>query len=431
MGTIVVEKLKDKNPNRKAGMEEVKKEIILIVDDDPHMSNFVSKLLKFNNLQVECVSSCREALQNLNNKEYAVMLLDVKLPDMNGIDFFCSCKKNLKYTQTIVITGAPDLESAVNIVKEGAFDYLPKPFTNEKLIEKIKDAMNVRREKIMTDLEQTAVVKNEAAPGYSFVRELGSGSMGDVLLACKDNIYYAVKKFRTLEKCIDLDSAAQKFIKVINKASQIIHPNVIKIFEYGFPRDGSTPYIVMEYVPGPPLTNYIGSKEFSFDEKVKIIANMAEAIECIHDCGILHRDIKPSNILVNENDKSVKITDFGISSLLDQNYTSTENLRGTPAYMAPECFDSTDKICKASDIFSLGVLAYELLTGIRPFYGENISEIMHSVKNDTPPAPQMIIPEIPDRIQETIHGMLKKVPEKRLSSKEIISGFKNSETVTP
>jgi serine/threonine-protein kinase len=180
----------------------------------------------------------------------------------------------------------------------------------------------------------------------------------------------------------------------------------------------------MEYVPGYPLTHYIGSKEFNFDEKISIIADIAEAIECIHDCGILHRDIKPANILVDENNKSVKITDFGISSLLDHNYTSTENLRGTPAYMAPECFDSTDKISRASDIFSLGVLSYELLTGIRPFYGENISEIMHSVKNDTPPAPKMIIPEIPEKIQETIQTMLKKEPEKRPSSREILQGFK-------
>jgi CheY-like chemotaxis protein len=389
------------------------------------MSNFVGKLLKFNGLLVECASTCKEALDKLNTREYALMLLDVKLPDMNGIDFFCSCKKGLKYTQTIVITGAPDLEAAVNIVKEGAFDYLPKPFTNEKLLEKVKEALKHRKEKIMTDLEQTAEVKNEAAPGYCFVRELGSGSMGDVLLACKDNIYYAVKKFRTLERCIDLDDTAQKFIKVINEASHIIHPNVIKIFEYGFPRDGTTPYIVMEYVPGNSLTHYIGGKDFTFEEKVKIISDISEAVECIHDCGILHRDIKPANILVDENDQCVKITDFGISSFLDRNCTITENLRGTPAYMAPECFDSTDKICKASDIFSLGVLAYELLTGIRPFYGENISEIMLSVKNDTPPAPKMIIPDIPEHIQETIQGMLKKEPEKRLTSKEIQAGLKS------
>jgi len=288
----------------------------------------------------------------------------------------------------------------------------------------VRNALKARRENIMTELEKTTEVKKHIAPGYKYISELGSGNMGEVFLCERDGNKFAIKKFRKFERTSDRESVASKFLKVTNKAALIIHPNVVKIIEYGFPISTETPYIVMEYVEGHPLSHYIGSNELSLQKKIDLIKQTTDALDCIHDCGILHRDMKPANILVENKTGEAKITDFGISSLLEQNYTTTDNLRGSPAYMAPECFESVDKICRASDIFSLGVLSYELLTGIRPFYGETLAEIMNSIKNDIPVAPRKIISDIPENVQKAIEGMLRKKPEERLTPQQILSELK-------
>ncbi|OGV47553.1 MAG: hypothetical protein A2017_11300 [Lentisphaerae bacterium GWF2_44_16] len=401
-------------------LDENENTSILLVDDDPHVSNLIQKVLSFAHYEIECVSNSEEALKSIDRKKYALILIDVNLPGMSGIDLFNICRKKLPYGEVIMITGMPEYETAVSIVKKGAFDYLPKPFTNEKLLEKVKAALECRKCNIEMELLKTRKVKDDIVCGYNFVRNIGSGSMGDVMLVEKGGKYYALKKFRQIEKSSqDSSSISTRFVEVVEKASALCHANIIKIIEYGFPDEGNgDPYVVMEYIPGHSLSKFICGNFLTMSQKIDIIRQISLALCSIHEAGILHRDIKPGNILIGE-DNNVKITDFGISSLMKTGYAVTDNLKGSPAYMSPESFNSSEKVDQYADIFSLGILSYELLTGIRPFYGESVAGMMKSIKNDKPAKPKMIISEIPEDIQNIIASMLQKGPELRPSAEEI------------
>ena len=400
-------------------------ESILIVDDDPDFSSFLKKILTYQHYHVESAHSCADAFQKVAGKKYSLIMIDVGMPDMNGVDFFRKLRENIDYTELIVMTGSPDIEAAVNTVKEGAFDYLAKPFDNDRMLKKVKDAIRLRNKKIMEELERTAtqnIALGNSFHGYKYIKDLHGGSVCDVMLVEKNSEYYVMKIFRKMERPEDVEALMKKFHRVISSASEIKHPNVIRIKEYSCDINRrNSPYMVTEYVPGRSLAHYIGSGRLLLEEKYRIVREIISALSAIHSAGLLHRDIKPANIILDRDTRSIKVTDFGISTLITRNYTETENLRGSPAYMAPECFTSFEKIGAPIDIFAAGVLAYELIAGIRPFYGESIPEIIASIKNDKPPKPKMIINEIPPAMEEAIGGMLLKDHRKRLSASEILA----------
>jgi serine/threonine protein kinase len=375
------------------------------------------KLFRLRGYRAEAVSSCGAATEKLNRKKYSVVLLDVKLPDMSGIDFFRQVKDRFEYTEFILITGYPDLETAVSMVKEGVFDYLSKPFDNANVLKKVNRAVKQRTKKLMDELEKTSCATSDEIYGFTPVREFPASASCEVLLVKRDGNYFVLKKFKNLLKGENPGAVREKFLQISAKAASIRHKNIINVLKYQIPENGA-PYIVTEYVPGKPLADYIGNSELSSDRKTAILDEVLSALGAIHGADILHRDIKPANIIIHEKDMSVKVTDFGISCLLRKNYTETENLRGTPAYMAPESFGPIEKISTASDVFATGVLGYELFTGLRPFYGETILEFINSLQNDKPADPKVIIPEIPENVRKAIAGMLIKKPEERLSVDE-------------
>lgn len=402
-------------------------ESILVVDDDPDFSSFLKKILTYQHYYVESVPSCGDAFARIASKKYSLIMIDIGLPDMNGIEFFRKLRESIDYTELIVMTGSPDIEAAVEIVKEGAYDYLAKPFDNDRMLKKVKDAIHLRNKKIMDELERTAtqnIALGNTFHGYKYIKDLHGGSVCDVMLVQKHSEYFVMKIFRRMDRSDDINSLMIKFQKVISNASEIKHPNVIKIKEYNCDTNRrNCPYMVTEYVPGRSLAHYIGSGRLQAEEKYRIVREIISALSAIHGAGLLHRDIKPANIILDRDTRSIKVTDFGISTLITRNYTETENLRGSPAYMAPECFTSFEKIGAPIDIFAAGVLAYELITGIRPFYGETIAEIIASIKHDKPPKPKMIVNDIPPVMEEAIGGMLLKDHRKRLTADEVLNLF--------
>ncbi|OGV56402.1 MAG: hypothetical protein A2X49_07770 [Lentisphaerae bacterium GWF2_52_8] len=172
----------------------------------------------------------------------------------------------------------------------------------------------------------------------------------------------------------------------------------------------------MEYVPGRPLTDYIKKNEsLSIDQKLYIIAQVASALAVVHKFGVLHRDVKPSNILVTESIQA-KLSDFGIARISDSSLTMTHEVLGSPAYMTPESFDSRRPIDNRSDIFSLGILSYELITGTKPFQGETVGEMMAAIQHSRPKEPRKILPSISPAVQDILGNMLQKQPEDRYQS---------------
>ncbi|HEY6928288.1 MAG TPA: serine/threonine-protein kinase, partial [Thermoanaerobaculia bacterium] len=227
---------------------------------------------------------------------------------------------------------------------------------------------------------------------YEVLSELGKGAMGVVYLA-KDPVIGRMVAIKTIRMTNvgDDDSESrefrERFIREAQTAGILSHPNIVTIHDIGEDPETQTSFIAMEYIEGKNLKSLLAEKaHFSYDQIADMIAQVAEAIDYAHRKGIIHRDIKPANIIITTDEK-VKITDFGIAKVASSNLTTTGQFLGTPNYMSPEQVSGAP-VDGRSDIFSLGVVLYELLTKRKPFQGENLTAISYKIVHEdfTPPA---------------------------------------------
>ena len=221
---------------------------------------------------------------------------------------------------------------------------------------------------------------------YEIIRELGHGAMG-VVYKARDPLIDRIVAIKTI--FLDLsttESAAfeQRFYREAKSAGRLNHSNIVTIHDVG--KSNTIAYIAMEFLDGQSLREILDSGVVLPPEKIAdIVAQVADGLAFAHEKGIVHRDIKPSNIMVSESG-SVKITDFGIALLPTGSRTMAGNVFGSPKYMSPEQVMGRSVDGRA-DIFSLGTVLYEMLTGFPPFFGGDLNAVIDQVINQTPPAP--------------------------------------------
>lgn len=252
---------------------------------------------------------------------------------------------------------------------------------------------------------------------YSIVRVLGRGAMGVVYEGRDPNIgrRVAIKTARAelLGSREDQAELLERFLREARAAGILNHPNIITIYDVG--EEDGTAFIAMEYVEGQSLEEHIASRRrFPLSESVELIAQVAEGLACAHDQGIVHRDIKPANIMLPRNGPP-KVADFGIARTKDSSLTQEGVLIGTPSYMSPEQFMGHG-VDGRSDLFSLGIILYELLTGERPFPGEAFGTIMHHVLKSAPIAPNELNFSVGAPLGKVALKALAKAPQDRYSS---------------
>jgi serine/threonine-protein kinase len=227
---------------------------------------------------------------------------------------------------------------------------------------------------------------------YEVLSELGKGAMGVVYLA-RDPVIGRMVAIKTIKASSmgDDDSEShefrERFVREAQTAGILSHPNIVTIHDIGEDPETQISFIAMEYIEGKTLKGLLLEKTpFTWDQIANMVAQVAEAMDYAHRKGIIHRDIKPANIIVTADEK-VKITDFGIAKIASSNLTSTGQFLGTPNYMSPEQV-SGSPVDGRSDIFSLGVVLYELLTRRKPFTGDNLTAISYKIVHEdfTPPA---------------------------------------------
>lgn len=204
-----------------------------------------------------------------------------------------------------------------------------------------------------------------------------------------------------------------RFQREAQAAGRCAHPNIVAIYDFSV-HEGN-PFLAMEYVEGANLGQIIAqSSRLPVESAVGIIAQVLDALACAHGFGIVHRDIKPANLLV-QADQHVKVTDFGISRLDASGLTQAGSVVGTPSYMSPEqCRGETAD--ERSDLFSTGIVLYELLTGTRPFAGRSLPEVTLQIMNQPTPDIRLTRPELPPPLVATIERALAKRAEDRFSS---------------
>ena len=249
---------------------------------------------------------------------------------------------------------------------------------------------------------------------YQIIRTIGEGGMANVYLA-----YDTILDRNVAVKILRGDLAEdEKFVRKFQReaisASSLSHPNIVEMYDVG--EDDGRYFIVMEYVEGVTLKNLIKRRgALTLSEVIDIMLQLTSAIACAHDSYIIHRDIKPQNVLILD-DGRVKITDFGIAMALNSNeLTQTNSVMGSVHYLPPEQANGTGATIK-SDIYSLGILMYELLTGNLPFKGDSAVEI--AIKQMKEPIPSIVEqnPNIPQSIENIILKACAKNPKNRYES---------------
>ncbi|MDY6881004.1 MAG: protein kinase [Thermodesulfobacteriota bacterium] len=249
---------------------------------------------------------------------------------------------------------------------------------------------------------------------YRITGEIGRGGMGVVYKAVDPYIQrtLAIKTIciHTEKTDEELKKWKTRFLREARLAGKLSHPNIVTIHDVG--EASGLFYIAMEYVEGRSLRDVIDSHEkLSFEEIQGLLEQICDAISYAHDNNILHCDIKPDNILVDSRGNAA-IVDFGIARTTTSDLTSTLSLMVTPSYAAPERI-SGKEVGPSSDVFSIAATVYELMTGEKPFPGDNISTVIKKILYDEPPEPTSLSPELPDEINAIISKALAKEPEDR------------------
>lgn len=273
---------------------------------------------------------------------------------------------------------------------------------------------------------------------YEVLGVLGRGSMGVVYKARDPEIgrEVAIKTLRKIPstRLSDADAALNRFRTEARSAGNLRHPNIITVFEAG--RDNDTPYLVMDYVKGESLDVLI-AKHGPLEPGLVMyyLAQVAAALDYAHSKGVIHRDIKPSNILVDES-SHVFVLDFGVAtinkSFIDVDKSPNEvNVIGTPGYMSPEQI-LNHPLDHRTDLFSLAVVAFECLTGKRPFPGETFTSVIGNILNSKPLALTMLVPELPLALEaELERGLARKAADRFPAAHLMVEHFCKALGVDP
>jgi serine/threonine protein kinase len=264
--------------------------------------------------------------------------------------------------------------------------------------------------------------QQRATYGYYDVEAvLGQGAMGTVYLARDRRIgrRVALKTIQLTPKPPgDAVGDGEFFARLQREAElsgSLSHPNIVTLYEAGYENDRIS-YLAIEYIEGEPLQTILRKRgALPVDEALKIIEEMLAGLDYAHKKGVIHRDIKPANILINAEGQ-VKIADFGIARpVSDSNMTRAGMLMGTPNYMAPEQVQGA-RITARTDLFSTGVVLYQMLTGAKPFAGQDMPEILYKIVHDNPTPMRKLQPALPEVVARFVERLMAKNPEERFES---------------
>lgn len=249
---------------------------------------------------------------------------------------------------------------------------------------------------------------------YVVEKVLGRGAMGVVYLA-HDPVIGRQVALKTLALPAEADEAEefrQRFLREAQAAGRLSHPSIVTVFDAGVDESTGLSYMAMEYIEGRSLKDLLRSGQpFTFSEVARIGTALAGGLDYAHSKGVVHRDIKPANIIITPQGV-VKITDFGVARLESSNLTATGQFIGTPNYMSPEQVTGSE-LDGRSDLFSLGVVLFELLTGGRPFVAQSLTEVTYKIVHDPAPIPSQVRRGLPPAFNPIVLKLLEKDSEKR------------------
>jgi len=258
---------------------------------------------------------------------------------------------------------------------------------------------------------------------YQVIKALGKGAMGEVYLGKDPRIgrSVALKTMALGQEFdgLDLAQARERFFREAKAAGRLQHPSIVTIFDVG--EEGELAYIAMEYIKGQDLQQHCKRAALLPVPKVlSIVARVAQALDYAHGMQVLHRDIKPGNVMYASLTDTVKVTDFGIARITDGSKTRTGLVMGTPSYMSPEQLAGMP-LDGRSDLYSLGIMMWQLLTGLLPFRAESMAELMSKIASQQAPDIRRARSEISAELAAVVARLLSKSPQDRYQNGEALS----------
>src|ERR1051325_2735721 len=258
---------------------------------------------------------------------------------------------------------------------------------------------------------------------YRIIEQRGAGGMGVVYKAHDENLDRIVALKVLPPDAVSHEERRRRFLQEARAASALNHPHILTIYEIG--EAESRPYIAMEYIQGETLREKIASRSLSIATALEIALQVAEGLGKAHENGIIHRDLKPENLMIS-SDGYAKILDFGLAKLIAREKPAVDSeektvvqvktragtLLGTINYVSPEQILGR-KVDHRSDVFSFGIVLYEMTAGLRPFSGENDVDTMHAILHEEPRAPHIVSSNLPRELHRIIIRALAKQPKDR------------------
>jgi len=392
---------------------------ILVVDDSADFRRLIRHHLSAKWADAEVVEhdpvTQGPLAADFDGAGYSLVLLDYQLGADDGLHYLRRFRHVPGFPPVIMLTGEGNERLAVEAIKLGAADYIPKQHLSHAiLVRAIEEALDARgaAERFDRQMPSTGVrLGLPQVPGYTLDRVLGQGGMSAVYLARRDadGAPVVIKAVRQASGTEESDMLMSRFFMEYELVSRLQHPSIVRIFEQG--TVGDLVFIAMEYFPDGSLLERL-RQGITIDAATAYLRGMAEALEVVHAAGIVHRDLKPGNVMFR-GDGRIVLIDFGVAKSVDHTLELTQagTVVGTPHYMSPEQCDG-QALDARSDLYSLGVIGYEMVTGSVPYTARTPLAVLYKHKH----APIPVLPEGLGGLAVIIPRLLAKHPRERYQS---------------
>ncbi|MCE7871670.1 response regulator [bacterium CPR1] len=390
------------------------RELLLVVDDNPDNREVLGRRLERKGYQVLLAEDGKKALELVDNHPVDLILLDIMMPEVSGLDVLRTVRYNKPAHELpiIMVSAVGESDMVVEALNMGANDYVTKPVDFPVTLARIQSQLARRRDQQLAPLapDPTFEVTVGGMLGpYKIDEKLGEGGFGSVYRGFDPRLQRPVAIKVIAREIVTDDEALKRFMLEARAVAKLQHPNVTSIYDLG---TTPTAYIVMELVRGETLEDV--AKPMDPAEVGRIGVQVCDALAVVHEAGIVHRDLKPANLMLDEAG-TIHLMDFGLAKLADSAVKLTQSgyAMGTPTHMAPEQIDETvGKSDGRTDLYAMGVILYELLTGELPFVG-GMHALLTGILTKKPVPPRSINPNVPESLEAICLKALAKKPDER------------------
>ncbi|RYZ09428.1 MAG: response regulator [Myxococcales bacterium] len=431
---------------------------VLLVDDQEELRRLYRRTLAKDGHDIALASNGREAIEQAREERFDVVITDVRMPDMGGLELLQSLRAADPDLPVVLVSGSPDLESAMKAVELGALEFLVKPVQFEKLRQAARRGIGIRRQRARTEevLQQhrSGERRRPDARGgeedgwtgellagiYRVGRLLGAGGMGRVYEATREDASQARVAVKILHRALaEDDKLVARFQREAEAVGLIDHPNIVRLLDFQL---AEPPFLVMELLDGVSLRHALTRHgPFGPERAVLVASQMLEALGAVHRAHVIHRDIKPENVQLTSQGGAdrVKLLDFGVAKLQSvphgETLTQAGTVLGTPTYMAPEHARGS-VIDVRSDLYSVAAILYEMLTGKAPFMGDNYNALLFAIQQGKPEPLAELRPDVPPELVAIIElGMSAEADDRYASAEEMAEALipwqRSQSTVPP